>query len=414
MEKMKAYFCLIKGLQPRVSEEVNSILSRYYQLQKHSNRRNAARTTNHMLESLSRLAEAHARLMFRDTVTVEDAVVVVSVTECTMQFPDNPSQQYQTQCQIVLEGLQLPHILNKEMDRLSRLQNNGPCSPKEAVGGGSTSRYLIDHVEQAFSTDSLPSHSTPRAGKKRNSKKNNVPYNLPTPLILWGHGEKNCTLKCTGFTFKPLCSYPDSSDVHTENREKERTEKEKGDKQFYKDRPAEGSSAAKKLRLRVQSEENDFPTEVPCDLRAEGGGGGGGGNHGAEQKRQQLLSRPSGKNRTTSTTRTEPPPPPLQPDHPKPTVAASTLAKLSRFSFTTTKDQEVKTPKTTPTSGAQTVNSKVQTPAGDSAGNPKKRKCFELGSKGPFSGFSMFSSSIFDYDDLDVDWDEESGKKAKM
>ena len=28
---------------------------------------------------------AHARLMFRDTVTVEDAVVVVSVMECSMQ-----------------------------------------------------------------------------------------------------------------------------------------------------------------------------------------------------------------------------------------------------------------------------------------------------------------------------------------
>ena len=28
---------------------------------------------------------AHARLMFRETVTVEDAVVVVSVMECSMQ-----------------------------------------------------------------------------------------------------------------------------------------------------------------------------------------------------------------------------------------------------------------------------------------------------------------------------------------
>lgn len=185
-----------------------------------------------------------------------------------------------------------------------------------------------------------------------------------------------------------------------------------------------------------------------------------------QQKRQQLLSRPSsmapGENRTTSTTPTEPPPPPLQPDQSKPTVAASTLAKLSSFSFTTTKDQEVTTPKTTPTSGAQvtssielkaghqdtrtqaitniqqrtgtqakastedrtetsvsedknfqTFNSKGQNPAGDSAVNPKKRKCFELGSKGLFSGLSMFSSN-FDEDDLSVDWDEESGKKTKM
>lgn len=57
MEKMKAYFCAIKRLQPQVSEEANRILSQYYQLQRQSDSRSAARTTIRMLESLSRLAE---------------------------------------------------------------------------------------------------------------------------------------------------------------------------------------------------------------------------------------------------------------------------------------------------------------------------------------------------------------------
>ncbi|XP_056150178.1 DNA helicase MCM9 [Lampris incognitus] len=142
MEKMKAYFCVIKQLKPQVSEEANTILARYYQLQRQSDSRSAARTTIRMLESLSRLAEAHARLMYRQTVTIEDAVVAVSVMECSMQggallgnmnalhtsFPADPGQQYQTQCQLVLEGLNLPHLLNKEMDRLAKLKTTIPGS----------------------------------------------------------------------------------------------------------------------------------------------------------------------------------------------------------------------------------------------------------------------------------------------
>lgn len=61
MENMKAYFSVIKQLQPLVSEEANCILTRYYQLQRRREGGNAARTTVRMLESLSRLAEGKMR-----------------------------------------------------------------------------------------------------------------------------------------------------------------------------------------------------------------------------------------------------------------------------------------------------------------------------------------------------------------
>ncbi|XP_024147243.1 DNA helicase MCM9 [Oryzias melastigma] len=142
MEKMKAYFCVIKQLQPQVCDQANLILTRYYQLQRQSDGRNAARTTIRMLESLSRLAEAHARLMFRETVTIEDAVVAVSIMECSMQggallgnvnalltsFPADPVDQYRSQCRVVLEGLNLPSLLRSEMGRLSRLRSSEPSS----------------------------------------------------------------------------------------------------------------------------------------------------------------------------------------------------------------------------------------------------------------------------------------------
>ncbi|CAF96784.1 unnamed protein product, partial [Tetraodon nigroviridis] len=83
LEKMRAYFSLIKQLQPQMSEDANSILTRYYQRQRQTEGRSAARTTIRMLESLSRLAEAHSRLMYREVVTVEDAIMAVSVMDCS-------------------------------------------------------------------------------------------------------------------------------------------------------------------------------------------------------------------------------------------------------------------------------------------------------------------------------------------
>uniref|UniRef100_A0A8C9HT33 DNA helicase MCM9 n=1 Tax=Piliocolobus tephrosceles TaxID=591936 RepID=A0A8C9HT33_9PRIM len=137
MEKMKTYFCLIRNLQPALSDVSNQVLLRYYQMQRQSDSRNAARTTIRLLESLIRLAEAHARLMFRDTVTLEDAVTVVSVMESSMQggallggvnalhtsFPENPGEQYQRQCELILEKLELQSLLSEELRRLERLQN---------------------------------------------------------------------------------------------------------------------------------------------------------------------------------------------------------------------------------------------------------------------------------------------------
>ena len=57
MEKMKTYFCLIRSLHPTLSEAGNQVLLRYYQMQRQSDSRNAARTTIRLLESLIRLAE---------------------------------------------------------------------------------------------------------------------------------------------------------------------------------------------------------------------------------------------------------------------------------------------------------------------------------------------------------------------
>ncbi|XP_030054414.1 DNA helicase MCM9 isoform X3 [Microcaecilia unicolor] len=173
MEKMKTYFCLIKSLQPKMSDEANVILVRYYQMQRQSDWRNAARTTIRMLESLIRLAEAHARLMFRDIVTVEDAITVVSVMESSMQggallggvnalhtsFPENPTEQYRVQCELLLDRLGLQDMLSKELNRLDRLQNKIPLqSHSEETSTNKLPNSLSD--DSVLNTDHV-SHPAP-------------------------------------------------------------------------------------------------------------------------------------------------------------------------------------------------------------------------------------------------------------
>ncbi|CAH3154559.1 unnamed protein product [Pocillopora meandrina] len=125
MEKMQAYFCYVKTLKPQLTPESNRILSRYYHCQRQADLRNAARTTIRLLESLIRLAQAHARLMCREFVTVQDAITAVTCVECSMQnsallgsmnalhtkFPDDPQEEYSRQAKLVLKRLQLDDMV---------------------------------------------------------------------------------------------------------------------------------------------------------------------------------------------------------------------------------------------------------------------------------------------------------------
>ncbi|KAL3620957.1 DNA helicase mcm9 [Castilleja foliolosa] len=106
---LRRYIHYVKGyFRPVLTKEAEKVISSYYQLQRRSATQNAARTTIRMLESLIRLAQAHARLMFRNEVTRLDAIAAILCVESSMttsaivdsvgnalhsNFTDNPDQE---------------------------------------------------------------------------------------------------------------------------------------------------------------------------------------------------------------------------------------------------------------------------------------------------------------------------------
>ncbi|OLY82137.1 DNA helicase MCM9 [Smittium mucronatum] len=83
--QLQQYIAWVKNqFKPVSTEESEKILTKYYQLQRKADTRSAARTTIRLLESLIRISQAHARLMARDKVTKQDAIVTVMVMEASL------------------------------------------------------------------------------------------------------------------------------------------------------------------------------------------------------------------------------------------------------------------------------------------------------------------------------------------
>ncbi|XP_065095373.1 DNA helicase MCM9-like [Ochlerotatus camptorhynchus] len=86
LERLQTHFLAIKDIHPRITDDANTILGAYYKLCRADPSRDPSRTTVRLLDSLVRLSQAHARLLFRDEVTPVDAITVIRLMESSWSF----------------------------------------------------------------------------------------------------------------------------------------------------------------------------------------------------------------------------------------------------------------------------------------------------------------------------------------
>ena len=84
IEKLRAYLATVKSrFKPSLSAESSTLLQRHYAACRTSIDI-AVQVTVRFLESLIRLAQAHASLMYRDVVQLDDAIAIIILTESSV------------------------------------------------------------------------------------------------------------------------------------------------------------------------------------------------------------------------------------------------------------------------------------------------------------------------------------------
>lgn len=82
MEKLRAYVAIVRDkFHPTLTTEASQLLEHHYDLCRQSKSEKSLPVTVRFLESLIRLSQAHARLMYRNEVKLDDAVAVILLME---------------------------------------------------------------------------------------------------------------------------------------------------------------------------------------------------------------------------------------------------------------------------------------------------------------------------------------------
>ncbi|KAJ1558202.1 DNA helicase mcm9 [Nowakowskiella sp. JEL0078] len=208
IEKLQSYIQYVKStFFPKLTEDSMLVLKRYYQAQRSADIRNAARTTIRLLESLIRLAQAHARLMCQDEVTVRDSVVAVIMMEASMQssalagststlhvpFPDEPDKEYLKSESEILRKLGLFDLINtfSQENQKHNETDSSPSTPTRPITesqqnenkSSPTKNQEDDDIEIFFSWEDSQQNKSKEKDKHLEIPRNKTPSPNPPNKI---------------------------------------------------------------------------------------------------------------------------------------------------------------------------------------------------------------------------------------
>lgn len=194
IEKLRAYISIVKDrFQPTISDSAALLLELHYEKVR-SAQSSVIPVTVRFLESLIRLTQAHARLMYRNEAILEDAVAVLRVMECSAysyggfdgDVPDIENFMYRDpmsmdicdsspdedflvfEYQILRRYRLLEHMREDRKARASALLEGGDTSGTGDVSAGSQWQGVVtardfqqDHYGRSYTSP------TPRSTSKR-------------------------------------------------------------------------------------------------------------------------------------------------------------------------------------------------------------------------------------------------------
>lgn len=155
LEKLQSHFLAVKEIRPEIKHEAHTILGAYYRACRADSLRDVSRTSARLLDSLVRLAQAHARLVFRNFVSIEDAVLIVQLMESSFGFGRilKPFDLIKSECPLAPSVDDISCVLN--VLKINDLNLNKEVSVVQERSAENPFEKILENFESSSSEDDL-------------------------------------------------------------------------------------------------------------------------------------------------------------------------------------------------------------------------------------------------------------------